>query len=96
MAGVNLCETCSEGYLTVSRCDRRLSLVCVTSPISQRSGSHGNICYGVAVHPVDYIIKIPLSQGFQIYFFLPFLDQFRVRYELFCVSDLSENVRSWP
>jgi len=31
-----LCETCSEGYLTVSRCDRRLSVVCVTCIIVKK------------------------------------------------------------
>src|SRR5271168_3591639 len=29
VTGAKLCETCSEGYLTVSRCDRTVSVVCV-------------------------------------------------------------------
>src|SRR5271154_2735388 len=34
------------------------------SPIPPKSGSSCNICNGVAVHPIDYVIVISSSPGF--------------------------------
>ena len=45
VTGAKLCETCSEGYLTASRCDRRLSVVCVTCQEVLQSVPMFSVCF---------------------------------------------------